>query len=65
MLKERYLTQYLLKDLNDKMVFVGGPRQVGKTTIAREFVAKKYAGHGYYNWDNQKDRPAIPEGDSP
>lgn len=65
MLKERYLTQYLLKDLNDKMVFVGGPRQVGKTTIAREFVAKKYAGHGYYNWDNQKDRRRIMKSDWP
>ena len=30
MLKERYLTQYILDDLKDKMVFVGGPRQVGK-----------------------------------
>ncbi len=29
MLKNRYLTDYIVDDLKDKMVFVGGPRQVG------------------------------------
>ena len=26
-----YITPYILEDLNKKMVFIGGPRQVGKT----------------------------------
>ena len=30
MLKERYLVFYILEDLLEKMVFVGGPHQVGK-----------------------------------
>ena len=33
MLKKRYLTPYIVNDLKEKMVFVGGPRQVGKTTL--------------------------------
>jgi len=30
MVKKRYLVPYILEDLQEKMVFVGGPRQVGK-----------------------------------
>ncbi len=30
----RYIEPYILKDLERKTVFVGGPRQVGKTTPA-------------------------------
>lgn len=30
----RYISQYIIKDLHRKMVFVGGPRQVGKTTLS-------------------------------
>lgn len=33
---ERYLEQYILKDVKDKMVFISGPRQVGKTTLAKD-----------------------------
>ena len=59
MLKERYLTQYILDDLKDKMVFVGGPRQVGKTTLCRDFVATRFTNAAYFNWDNRTDRKAI------
>jgi len=31
---ERYLRLVLLDDLREKMLFLGGPRQVGKTTLA-------------------------------
>jgi hypothetical protein len=31
----RYLEAQIRKDLAKKMVFVAGPRQVGKTTLAR------------------------------
>lgn len=59
MLKERYLTQYILDDLKDKMVFVGGPRQVGKTTLCRSFVGTHFKNPAYFNWDNRADRKAI------
>lgn len=59
MLKERYLTPYILDDLKDKMVFVGGPRQVGKTTLCRNFVATHFENPAYFNWDNRADRKAI------
>ncbi len=59
MLKERYLTQYILDDLKDKMVFVGGPRQVGKTTLCRNFVATHFKNPVYFNWDNRADRKTI------
>ncbi len=59
MLKERYLTQYILDDLKDKMVFVGGPRQVGKTTLCRNFVATHFKNPAYFNWDNRADRKTI------
>ncbi|MBI4684666.1 MAG: ATP-binding protein [Nitrospirae bacterium] len=59
MLKKRYLTLYIVDDLKDKMVFVGGPRQVGKTTLCRNFVATHFKNHSYFNWDNRADRKAI------
>ncbi len=59
MLKDRYLTPYIVEDLKDKMVFVGGPRQVGKTTLCRNFIATHFKNHTYFNWDNRADRKAI------
>ncbi len=59
MLKERYLTPFIVKDLNDKMVFVGGPRQVGKTTLCRKLIATHFKNHAYFNWDNRADRKAV------
>ena len=51
-IKPRYLTENIIEDLNEKMVFLGGPRQVGKTTAAKELVARNikssYSVHGYY-----------------
>ena len=32
---QRYLTPYIIQDLQKKMVFIGGPRQVGKTTESK------------------------------
>ena len=34
----RYLFSDIRKDLKSKMVFVGGARQVGKTTLALSFL---------------------------
>lgn len=43
------------------MVFVGGPRQVGKTTLAKKLLADAPTGGRYFNWDYQTDRHSILE----
>lgn len=53
----RYLQPDVLADLDAKMVFVAGPRQVGKTTLARSCLAER-AGL-YLNWDSGLDRREI------
>jgi len=55
----RYITSDILKDLNQKMVFVGGPRQVGKTTMAQAILAEHYPNGRYFNWDYDEDRLDI------
>ena len=59
MKKERYLKSNIIDDLNDKMVFIGGARQIGKTTLAREIIAKNFANSTYFNWDYQPDRKKV------
>lgn len=41
------------------MVFVGGARQVGKTTLAKDIIAKQFNSNYYYNWDFSPDRRKI------
>jgi predicted AAA+ superfamily ATPase len=53
----RYLTPFIQKDLEKKMVFLGGPRQCGKTTLA-EWLLKQEVGR-YFNWDADEDRRAL------
>ncbi|RLF61027.1 MAG: ATP-binding protein [Thermoplasmata archaeon] len=57
MLIARYLKEPIRRDLEDKMVFMSGPRQVGKTTLAKTFLKQK--DDRYYNWDRREDRRAI------
>ncbi|HSS48807.1 MAG TPA: ATP-binding protein [Thermoanaerobaculia bacterium] len=52
----RYLLSQIERDLQKKMVFVAGPRQVGKTTLARSLEGAK---QGYLNWDVPEDREKI------
>jgi len=47
------------------MVFVGGARQVGKTTLATDLVARKFKSFSYFNWDNKSDRKKIMSGEFP
>ena len=50
----RYLQQYLVEDLKEKMVFVSGPRQVGKTTLSKDIGAEFYKdGYLYLCWDHK------------
>lgn len=55
----RYLTSHIYNDLTKKMVFVGGPRQVGKTTMARAILDVFPEGGRYFNWDYDEDRRDI------
>lgn len=50
--QDRYLSTQIQKDIERKMVFVGGPRQVGKTTLAKHLLANHP--FGYLNWDMQR-----------
>jgi hypothetical protein len=56
--KPRYLEDPIREDLTNKMVFIGGPRQVGKTTLARR-IADKWSNTAYFNWDKRAHRQAI------
>jgi hypothetical protein len=58
----RYLVPQLRKDLARKMVFVAGPRQVGKTTLA---LGLPRARAGYLSWDGSRDRDRILRGELP
>ena len=55
----RYIKTNILQDLEKKMVFVGGPRQVGKTTLAKAVLNKHYPEGRYMNWDFDEDRQDI------
>ena len=57
----RYLTpeisRFLLEE--EKMAFIAGPRQVGKTTLAKHFLTQVGAEAFYFNWDIESHRKAI------
>lgn len=51
-LQTRYLTPFIENDLSERMVFLGGPRQVGKTTLSQSLIKSYSDGHpAYLNWD--------------
>ena len=54
--RPRYLASQVRRDLARKMVFVAGPRQVGKTTLALSLPG---ASAGYLNWDIAEQRERI------
>jgi predicted AAA+ superfamily ATPase len=57
----RYIEKPVIDDLARKMVFIGGPRQAGKTTLAKHLC--KSAGYDikqrYLNWNATEDRENI------
>ena len=55
---QRYLQASLKADLARKLVFVVGPRQVGKTTLARALMAD-YPRAQYLNWDVPADSRIV------
>ena len=57
----RYLSSYIWQDLQKKMVFLGGPRQCGKTTLAKDLIKQHQDTMNavYLNWDSDEHRHAI------
>ena len=54
----RYLEPLLRQDLEKKMVFLTGPRQSGKTTLAKTLLKSSPSGR-YLNWDDPDHRKEI------
>ena len=44
-----------------QMIFLSGPRQVGKTTLARALIGRFASGH-YFNWDDPAHRRLVLNG---
>jgi len=51
----RYLEESIKKDLQEKIVILSGPRQVGKTTLSRQLVPS----YAYFNYDSSSDRRML------
>jgi predicted AAA+ superfamily ATPase len=59
----RYLEENIVGDLKDKMVFISGPRQVGKTTLAKNIALQGFPdASAYLNWDFAADRKQLLKG---
>lgn len=58
----RYLSAALLRDLQRKAVLVSGPRQVGKSTLAKTLLGERAL---YLNWDIATDRTRLRKSDWP
>ena len=65
-IRTRYLKNPVIEDLKNKMVFVGGPRQVGKTTFALTFLPESSEKHpAYLNWNDISARNNLLKGELP
>jgi predicted AAA+ superfamily ATPase len=53
---DRAIEPSIARDLGEKIVMIGGPRQVGKTTLAKSYLTKN---EQYFSWDDLKDREKI------
>ncbi len=60
-MQQRYVKDNIEADLADRMVFIGGSRQVGKTTLALSLLEGQQdeSSPAYLNWDVLADRENI------
>ncbi|MCG2816487.1 MAG: ATP-binding protein [Candidatus Aminicenantes bacterium] len=58
---KRFIEEPVTADVNQKMVFIGGPRQCGKTSLAKHLLEKSVPdpSERYLNWDALDDRENI------
>ncbi len=64
--KDRYLKIYIEEFLAEKMVFLGGPRQVGKTTLCLSFLKPNHrTNKNYLNWDDIHSKSLLKKGEIP
>jgi predicted AAA+ superfamily ATPase len=60
MKKTRYLSPFIEKIISKKMIFIGGPRQVGKTTLSLNYLQPSSSKNPHYlNWDRVSDKSLI------
>lgn len=59
---KRIQEQHIINDLNKKMVLIVGPRQAGKTWIAKS-IMKQFSHPLYLNYDSQTDREIMQKED--
>ena len=63
---KRYIQSFIKNDLKTRMGFIGGPRQVGKTTLALSLLANGNEKHpAYLNWDILPNRKSLLQGELP
>jgi len=63
---DRYLKKDIKEDLQSKMVFINGPRQAGKTTLALSLLKNSSSKNpAYLNYDYIGDRETILKGHFP
>jgi len=63
---KRYLVDSIREDLREKMVFLGGPRQVGKTTLALGLIKGADESHpAYLSWDVPESQRLLLAGGLP
>jgi uncharacterized protein len=55
---KRVQKEAIIRDLKKKMVLLAGPRQAGKTTLAKE-IAKEFSSSIYLTYDRLEDRKMI------
>lgn len=55
---ERFQQQSILRDLQKKMVILTGPRQAGKTTLAKA-ISKQFSSSVYLNYDSFSDQKIL------
>ncbi len=58
LIMKRFQKQHIINDLKKKMVFITGPRQVGKTWLAKN-IAEEFNKSVYLNYDSREDRSII------